>query len=197
MLKIAVSGKMGSGKTTFYETLREFHNNNHHNISGKEDDVVYRFSLADPVKEVAYNYFGMPSDIKDRKLLQQIGQKFREIDPDVWVNLMINKVEKQEIKEWENWEAAICDDVRFPNEAKALKDDGWVMIRLEVSENEQKRRLKSAYGDGWEEHWKNRHEISETALDNYDFEWDYIFTDLDIKDIPTKIKEIYAPHRIK
>ena len=202
MLKIAISGKMGSGKTTLYEALAKFHNRNHYMRYGTEEDVVHRFSLADPVKEIAINYFGMPVNKKDRKLLQQIGQKFRSIEENVWVRLMIEKVEYQELEQelWTTqsrlWEAGICDDVRFPNEVEALKESGWIMIRLNVSEEEQKRRLKCAYGEGWKVHWKNRNEISETALDNYDFDWDYVFDDLDMKDIPQKVKEIYAPFKI-
>lgn len=200
MLKIAISGKMGSGKTTMFNAIRDFHNQNHFNLTGEEDELVTRLSLADPVKEVASRYFGMPPTTKDRKLLQQIGQKFREIDPDVWVKILNNKAEALDLlsrnEHNTKWEAVICDDVRFPNEAKALKEAGWIMIRLEVSEKEQQRRLQEAYGDDWKEHWKNRNEISETALDDDQETWDWIFTDLPLENINEAIEEIYEPFKL-
>jgi len=198
MLKIAISGKMGSGKTTLFNAIRDFHNQNHYILTGEQEDLVTRLSLADPVKEVASRYFGMPPTTKDRKLLQQIGQKFREIDPDVWVKLLDKKAQLLENKHDSptKWEAVICDDVRFPNEANSLKDAGWIMIRLEVSEKEQQRRLKAAYGATWEDHWKNRNEISETALDNETEQWDFVFEDLPLNKIDEAIEEIYEPFKI-
>ena len=60
-MKIAISGKMGSGKTTLTnEILRQLE------VQNKQGE---RLSLADPVKEVARNYFLMLAPEKDRALL--------------------------------------------------------------------------------------------------------------------------------
>ena len=75
-LKIAISGKMGSGKTTLAEEIRKQFTEGYNGHSAM-------VSLGAPVKEVARNYFLMPADVKDRLLLQQIGQQFRTIKPDV------------------------------------------------------------------------------------------------------------------
>ena len=77
--------------------------------------------------------------------LSQVVGKFREIDPDVWVKLLNQRTIDLEryAGPSDQWSAVICDDDRFPNEAKALKDAGWIMIRLDVSEKEQQRRLES------------------------------------------------------
>ena len=198
MLKIAISGKMGSGKTTLLNAIKDFHNKNHFILTGEDSNLVTRLSLADPVKEVASRYFGMPPNTKDRKLLQQIGQKFREIDPDVWVKLLNQRARDPEryAGQSDKWSAVICDDVRFPNEAKALKDAGWIMIRLDVSEKEQQRRLEKAYGESWKEHWKNRNEVSETSLDDDTESWDYVFTDLHLDKINDAVEEIYEPFQL-
>lgn len=113
---------------------------------------IYHF--ADPLKEMAINLFGLnpshvyggdndknqPTDIKwdslpnndnktgfmtVREFLEYFGTKVvRQIKNDAWSRYSINKIliEKSEI--------AIVPDVRFPNEVKAIKDSGGIIIRL-------------------------------------------------------------------
>ena len=146
ILKIAISGKMGSGKTTLAnEILHQFNSG----YSGQSTMV----SLGAAVKEVARNYFLMPDDVKDRSLLQQIGQQFRTIKENVWVDLLMRDVDG--LADTTDVELVICDDVRFDNEFKAMQQDGWMTIRLTVDESEQKRRLECAYADNWRTHWEH------------------------------------------
>ena len=86
----------------------------------------------------------------------------------------------------------LCDDIRFKNELEAVKQDGWISIRLEVSESEQKRRIQAAYGDSWNLHWQNRNEISETNLDGCDASFDRVLTDLNLEDVPAVVKDLLA-----
>jgi guanylate kinase len=172
--KIAISGKMVSGKTTLLNAITA------------QNPTLVKVSLADPVKEVAYRYFKMPKEEKDRSLLQKIGQQFRLINPMVWIQLL-NDTADNHAKEGLG---SICDDVRFPNEIESMKDNDWLTIRLEVNEAERLKRVKNTYGANWENHWENRFEESETSLDNYDFEWDYVFTDMLYENIETVAKEI-------
>jgi len=120
---IAISGKMGSGKTTLADELIK-------QVHESHPDVATKVSLAAPVKEVAYKYFLMPEDVKDRQLLQKIGQNFRHIKEDVWVDLMLNNVEA--LTDTTSTDIVICDDMRFSNELNVLKQDGWFIIRLTV-----------------------------------------------------------------
>ena len=85
---------------------------------------------------------------------------------------------------------SICDDVRFPNELEAMRKEGWITVRLEVNEDERLRRVKQTYGEEWESHWKNRFEESETSLDDYEFDWDYVFTDMPYDDIEATAQQI-------
>ena len=149
---IAISGKMCSGKTTLLKMIQS------------KEPSYERVSLGDPVKEVATNYFLMPKGEKDRWLLQQIGQRFRSIKPEVWVDLLHAKADALIAEN----KIPICDDVRFPNELNSMISRGWTVIRLYISEEEQKKRLKGTYGADWESHWENRNEESETSLDYMD-----------------------------
>ena len=196
MLKVAISGKMGSGKTTCTNLLQQHHENHipESNLSRYEDifTASERLSLAAPVKRVARDYFLMPLDYKDRPLLQQIGQKFREIRPSVWIDLLIDNARKlsRSYQKREIRGCLVCDDVRFPNEAKRLREDGWFLIRLEVDKAIRQERIERTYPD-WRTHWENRHEISETALDNYAEDWDLVLTNPSIDEVKEAISEFY------
>ena len=54
----------------------------------------------------------MNPNVKDRSLLTSIGQKMRDINPDVWVNYVI--------KQTEGIQYCLVDDLRYQNEYLAL-----------------------------------------------------------------------------
>ena len=92
------------------------------------------------VKDLYNPTFG----VTNREILQILGQSLRDnLSPDVWVNALFSTYSSNE-----NW---IITDVRMPNEVKAIKDRGGIIIR--VNRNTE-------YNDS---------HISETALDNYKY----------------------------
>lgn len=140
-------------------------------------------SFADTLKRMASILTGFPSvsmwessavkdtynpvyGVTNREILQILGQSLRDnLSPDVWVNALFTTYSPNE-----NW---IITDVRMPNEAKAIKDRGGIIIR--VNRNTE---------------YRDTH-ISETALDDYT-EFDYIVdNNKDIKDLIAKIESIY------
>ena len=78
-MKIAITGKMCSGKSSIANLLVE------------EDNRFQIYSFGQKVKDVAKDLFNMKE--KDRTLLTSIGTKMREINPDVWVNYVIQQTE--------------------------------------------------------------------------------------------------------
>ncbi len=95
-------------------------------------------------KLIPYNHKGSPISDKflikltPRKLLQLLGTECGRqiIHPQIWVNALFadykgidNPLEKGHPKEWgkPNW---IITDVRFPNEAEAIKQRGGIVIRV-------------------------------------------------------------------
>lgn len=152
-MKIAIAGRMASGKTTLaQELVKDFQRN------GQKASIV---SLAGKVKEIATDLFGMTE--KNRPLLQQIGMKMREIEPDVWLDYVINLADTEQAK----GNVVIVDDVRFVNEAEKLHEKGWKVIKITVNEETQMERLKKTYSD-WEIHWENRDNPSEKEVDMID-----------------------------
>ena len=146
-MKIAITGKMCSGKTTLSNYL----------CSVEPRFVV--FSFGKKVKEVATDLFDMNPLIKDRTLLTSIGQKMREINPDVWISYVI--------KQTKGIEYCLIDDLRYQNEYEALARDNWKIIQLNISDELQEQRIREIYPDNYEDHLKNRNHLSELN----EFQW--------------------------
>lgn len=142
-----INGRACSGKDFLADYLVE-----------KYDYV--KLSFATPIYEIAYNLFYMKS--KDRDLLQKIGQKMREIDPDVFVKWTLNDINK--------FKKVVIADCRQKNEYEFCKNKGFTTIRISSDlEVRIQRAIKrdSTYPDI--QAWENE---SETGADNfkYDFE---------------------------
>ena len=147
-MKIAFSGKMGSGKDTAVDYLIN-------KINGTQ------ISFAEPIYNImnyAQNVAGFSLE-KDRKFLQLVGTEWaRNIDNNVWVNIALEKARKLEGN-------VFVSDLRFINEFESLKDDGWVCVKLIRNTSNNSKRA----GTGSVSH------ISETILDTIpNNRWDYI-----------------------
>lgn len=141
--------------------------------------------------------------ITPRKILQKIGESLRDnVDKDIWVNALfntyivtssdnsttiINEVDedlKGEFgismtsiqKKIPNW---VITDVRYPNEAEAIKNLGGILIRIDRNTE-----------------FIDNH-ISETALDDYNG-WDYVIDNNGtFASLFNQVKEIYGKIREK
>lgn len=122
-MKIAICGKMCSGKTTLANTIKIM------------DPRYEIFSLGQPIKELATEYFDMK--YKDRDLLISIGTKMREIDPNVWTKYLIKTIAQKT--------HVIIDDLRYQNEYDILRKHGFVFIQLIVSPHIQEQRIRKLY----------------------------------------------------
>lgn len=97
-----------------------------------------------------------PWNMTARELLQKLGTDMmrKELGDDVWVNaLFADYIQNNDFEPDSKW---IITDVRFPNEAKAIKDRGGIMICVETGRED----------DGDDLH------ISERAM--YFYQYDYI-----------------------
>lgn len=121
-LKIALTGKMRSGKSTVADILRYNH------------DFTFPFSFADKLKNIAAQLFPVEvSQGKPRELYQTFGQKMREIDPDIWVKHLAKSVEFEE-KRGDPY-GIVIDDLRQPNEYEWAKANGFVIVRVNANED--------------------------------------------------------------
>jgi dephospho-CoA kinase len=140
-MKLAVTGKMCSGKTTLCNYLCSV------------EPRFQIFSFGKKVKEVGTDLFGMDPLTKDRPLLTSLGQKMREIDSEVWINYVINQCQGNEF--------CLIDDLRYQNEYEALIKNGFKIIQLNISDELQEKRIREVYPDNFEDHLSARTHLSE------------------------------------
>ena len=162
-MKIALCGKMGAGKTFIADKL-------------VNDFKLEKYSFASKVKELATELFGMVG--KDRLLLQTLADKMKDIDKDVWVKYTINSMlEKNNI---------VVDDLRFHNELNYLRNNGFITIKLLISEETQGERLLNKYGEQHYKHLLGKNHNSECFIDELKCDFELVADD----NVYEKIKEI-------
>ncbi len=149
---IYVCGPAGAGKTFSAKHLMK-----------KFGAIQAKFAF--PVYGLAYDYFRM--DKKDRNLLQIIGTDAGRdlIDRDIWVKRFVEDTKIVQIAREKLGLPSVglvCDDCRFENEHQILKQNGWVGIYLNVSDEIRIERLKKRDGDAQVGTLKHS---SETSLD--------------------------------
>ena len=159
---IGISGKMATGKTTLADILAK-------TLKG------HRISFADALRTEVADTFCIPPGwltnrhYKDtqqlklglrvmtiREILQWWGQIRREGDPNYWVRVALGSVIKN------GPDTVIFDDVRYQNEAAAIRERGGMLVRLEPY-------------PGWLHSATGASHSSETDLDGYQH-FDFVFT---------------------
>lgn len=185
VIKIAISGKMCSGKSFCAKMIREKYT------------MAKVFSFAGKLKQVTHDLFfdkfigggvgsggvgsggvdgvgsgGVESERtiqqmhKNRRLYVEVGQRMRDIDPMVWVNHVV--------KDSRGCDFAVVDDLRFKNEMIALKNEGWKIVRLKITKEQQIKRLGDIYVNS-EEHIEGLNSVTETDLDDVvDSDYDFV-----------------------
>ena len=143
-MNIGICGKAGTGKTAVADHLIKKYGYKRH-------------AVADEVKRIAVRLFKMK--MKDRKLLQDIGFKMREIRTTVWIDFLIDQIRGKD--------KIVVDDIRYPNEYEALKKEGFKMIRVVADREICIKRLTERDGTAAIERLDDE---SETAMDNVEIE---------------------------
>lgn len=157
-LVVMISGKQGSGKSSLASNLRA-------SLEGMGQRVAsVRFASAiyemhDWIRDYMRSR-GIDRPEKDGRLLQLLGTEWGRdtISPDVWVNLLENRIEEMvgEI------DVVLIDDCRFPNELALVNRFSGLTIRLDADRNVRKARCPA---------WRDTDtHSSETALDNAKFD---------------------------
>lgn len=126
-LLIAFNGGYGSGKSTACNLLRDRH-------LSRLALVKFAQPLYD-IQEFAYRriaaaYPRKADFAKDRKLLQWLGTEWgRGLREDLWVKLWQSEVNYTRANP--ECDIILNDDIRFDNEARAVREMGGFIIRIE------------------------------------------------------------------
>lgn len=122
-MKIALFGKMRTGKDTVADLLINDHD-------------FKKYSLATGIGEIIYKYFPNAWDNgKPRHHYQHIGQQLRELDKNVWINYLLSSVERDGV------ERVVVADGRQVNEADALRKEGYLIVLVKTEEETRIKRI--------------------------------------------------------
>lgn len=119
-MRIALVGKMRSGKDTVASLLLE--------------KGFTQIAFGDGIREIVAEYF--PEALlegKPRSHYQKIGQWLRELNNDVWINYVDRKSK--------DWESVLVSDCRQLNEAKYLRDQGYMILKVYADDEVRKQRI--------------------------------------------------------
>lgn len=126
--KVALYGAPGAGKTSGAQFL--------------EDRFGYvRSSFAGyhrgGVRDIAVRLWGPGAD-KDRGKLQDLGEKLREVDPDVWIRTLL----RADVVA--SRYPSVVDDLRTPREWDALAEHGFVFVEVRADAELRLARLRAS-----------------------------------------------------
>ena len=121
--RIAFVGSFGSGKTHMAEWLCK-------------NKGYKKFSFATGLKLIARDFYGISlggSKTPDaRALYQKLGDAMRSVNKDVFAIRALKEISIYQCnrRDWEEPKPVVVDDLRFINEAAALKKEGFIIIRV-------------------------------------------------------------------
>lgn len=163
---VGLTGKMGAGKDHFYKEMKKW-----------AKETFQRVSLADLLRREVEAALIVGSDTWElpvlwskpysddiRRLLQWWGTDLRRNqDPDYWVK----KGEDWGRDTAEHGLIPVFTDVRFPNEANMVRENGGIIVRVSAPDDVREARLGMV---------PPSHE-SETAMDDYRMDFEVVSTD--------------------
>ena len=177
MIKIAIIGKICSGKTTIINKLLELKEYNFkvYNFGDYVKKYIYEIFDINIIenmlsKKAIKNSESFYINNKPRKLIQDFAENMKILDNDVWIKLLKKDINKHISRDISN--IIIVGDVRFYNEYQMLKDLGFIFIKLDINKDLQIERIKNTYPNNYQEHLERLEHISEINIDN--FKYDYI-----------------------
>src|SRR5699024_5657973 len=143
-IKIALTGKMRSGKSMVAEILWLEYDLTRRSFGGALKyyaDKMFEGSSAYPIEVEEYGEpcpFDGKRDTrikKPRKLYQDFGQAMRHLDEGIWIRHVEQAIETD--KTFLNYKGVVIDDLRQPNEYEWAKANGFTIIRVNADESDR------------------------------------------------------------
>ena len=176
-MKIALFGKIRSGKDTVGKILIEEYG-------------CTRVAFGDGIKKIINEFFPEAWDNgKPRHYYQFIGQKLRELNPDVWVNNLIRRAEDIRVQDLLYRDMVtnfVVTDGRQLNEAVKLKDRGYTIVVVKADETTRIERMRKAGDNFTKEMLKHETELQVDLI-----EPDYIINNNGtLEDLKNEVREL-------
>lgn len=144
-VKIAITGKMRSGKDTVARAIAEELN--------KMGIYPHSYAFGDSLKRYASELYPeeFQNNNKPRELYQWFGQTLRQRNPNIWINQTakaINHTNDMTKLTNRTHVAHIVTDLRQPNEYQWCKDNGFVIIKIDCHDEVRLQRI-NGLGDNY------------------------------------------------
>lgn len=160
MKVICISGKAEHGKDTLANMIAEELRSN-----GKNVLITHYGDLLKYISIAFFKWNGQ-KDEAGRTLLQTVGSNVRQnISKDYWVHFIADMLDCFD----GNWDYVLIPDCRYPNEYEILRDRGLDVKIIRVVRPSFRSHLTD----------EQMFHASETALDNYTFDYMFVNTTLD------------------
>jgi dephospho-CoA kinase len=177
IVKIALTGKMRSGKDTVA---------NHLYIKHSFNEVAF----GDALKKNAHATFPWVSEFsKPRALYQQFGQLMRQIEPDVWIKHAEQAVKGAidfRVNTGAEQVGVVITDLRQPNEYEWARNNGYTVIRVTAPDEDRIWRAKLSGDDFTEADLEHE---TESHIDGFTVDAE-IINNGTIDDLKRKVDEI-------
>lgn len=150
-------------------------------ITNNEEEFEKAFDLALKLRKDFSHVENTEQKTDDvRNMLQEVARVMLDnIRKDIWINSMFKSTDP-------STPFLVHDDLRYPAEYDILREHGFVMVRLDIEEDLQAKRIKKLYG---KIDPKRITHISETLLDNHEFDYN-IDASLPLEEVLKQIDEI-------
>lgn len=167
-LLIGLSGKPRSGKDTVATMLEQafpgIHRTNFSHAIADEYDAMHGTNTRHDEEE----------KVKHRHGFGSLANKRREEDPHYWVHRTLDKPKP-----------LIVAGVRGVGEAEAIRQQGGILIKVEISPEKLQERMGHHYHDP-------AHHVAEHHLDGFT-DWDYVIENNgSLADLSQKVEEVIA-----
>lgn len=139
---VAIFGKFCSGKTTLARALEDDWGFSRVSMAANMKSIVKEvYGVTDKATLVTvYDSDNKPREISVRSLLQSFGESAKNHDLHFWLRWFLNDTV------FMDGIPLVMDDARLRFEADALRDRGWLLVRLEVPEDVRMQRHYDLYG---------------------------------------------------
>lgn len=179
MMGYSISGNMRAGKDKVLELMQKH-------------SMYKQMAFGDKLKQFAHQVHpNIPKHPKPRKLYQDFGQSQRAINPDIWVQWLVNDLVYNYHED-----TIVITDTRQPNEFDMLKKLGFVMVGVIADDDVRLKRINEKGEKVSQEEFFHETEVH---IQNYDYDF-VIHNNGTLEELEQQVLKLvatYEPHILR